>query len=50
MLNALWLSFFLIAAATGHAITRAAADTDEGQYVPQDDEGFDLADTAGEAA
>lgn len=40
----------LIAAATGHAITRAAADTDEGQDVPQDDEGFDLADTAGEAA
>ena len=41
----------LIAAATGHSIGKTAPDSEEGQDIPQDDEGFDLADTtSGEAA
>ena len=41
----------LIAAATGHPVGRTAPDPEEGQDIPQDDEGFDLADTTtGEAA
>ncbi len=40
----------LIAAATGHPVGRTAPDPEEGQEIPQDDEGFDLADTTtGEA-
>ncbi|MDN5787864.1 MAG: hypothetical protein L0H65_12620 [Pseudorhodobacter sp.] len=34
----------MIASATGHAVARTASDSEEGQDVPQDDEGFDLAD------
>ncbi|MFC3183285.1 GmrSD restriction endonuclease domain-containing protein [Cypionkella sinensis] len=40
----------LIAAATGHAIARTAPYPEDGQDVPQDDEGFDLADTTTEEA
>jgi hypothetical protein len=40
----------MIAAATGHAVSRTALDQEEGQDVPQDDEGFDLADPNSEEA
>jgi hypothetical protein len=40
----------MIAKATGHAITRADAAPEEGEDVPQDDEGFDLPDPDAEEA
>ncbi len=40
----------LISAATGHLLGRTAPDPEEGQDVPQDDEGFDLAHTTKEEA
>ncbi len=40
----------MISRATGHAITRADATPEEGEDLPQDDEGFDLPDPDAEEA
>ncbi|MDR5653914.1 GmrSD restriction endonuclease domain-containing protein [Ruixingdingia sedimenti] len=40
----------MISRATGHAITRSDAAPEEGEDVPQDDEGFDLPDPGAEEA